>query len=207
VILNYYVTRLQPYLKDPDPIIAGAMADVFGLMYGTRPAPAPARRRINQPAASLFSLGSTFTVLLDSGDDFNIELNSEEAPLTVARFTQLARFYEGQFFYRLLPLNLIQAGSTGANDMMSYGRFIRDELGRTMHRHGTVGWFSQGPDTGDSQFFINLLDAPARHRQYTVLGLVGQGHKQGVIVPGMDVVLDLIEGARIVSIRGASGRR
>lgn len=210
VILNYYVTRLQPYLKDQDPIIAGAMADVFGLMYGTRPAPAPARRRINQPSASLFSLGSTLTVLLDSGDDFNIELNVEEAPLTVARFIQLAAsppFYDGTFFYRLLPLNLLQAGSTRANDMMSYGRFIRDELGRTPHRHGTVGWFSQGPDTGDSQFFINLLDAPTRHRQYTVLGRVGQGHKKGVIVPGMDVVLDLLEGARIVSIRGASRRR
>ena len=203
VVLNYHVTKLQAYLKDSDPVIANAMADVFGLMYGTRPKPAPARHPINQPAVVSFPLGATLTVTLASGDDFDIVLNVEEAPLTVARFQALARslFYDNMFFYRLLPLNLIQAGSGRGNDLMSFGRFIRDELGRTTHRHGTVGWFSQGPDTGDSQFFINLLDAPTRHHDYTVVGTVTIGHKRGDLVPGMDVVLDLIEGARIASIR------
>ena len=203
IVLNFHVTKLQAYLKDPDPVIANAMADVFGLMYGTRPKPAPARRPINQPARRLRTGRDTHR---HAGVGRRLHHRAERGGgaahgRAIPDAGPLSPFYNGTFFYRLLPLNLIQAGSTRGNDLMSYGRFIRDELGRTTHRHGTVGWFSQGPDTGDSQFFVNLLDVPTRHHDYTVVGTVMQGHRKGVLVPGMDVVLDLIEGARIVNIR------
>ncbi len=40
---------LRPYLKDVDPIVAAAVADVIGVLSGTRPAPEPPRRPIEQP--------------------------------------------------------------------------------------------------------------------------------------------------------------
>ena len=166
-------------------MIANAMADVFGLMYGTRPKPAPARRPINQPAAGASRWARHSRSRWHRATTSSSRSTSEEAPLTVGRFLELvgSTFYDGSFFYRLLPLNLIQAGSPRGNDLMGYGRFIRDELGRTTHRHGTVGWLSQGPDTGDSQFFVNLLDAPTRHHEYTVVGTVMHGPQEGVVVP------------------------
>ena len=65
--------------------------------------------------------------------------------------------------------------------------FTRDELGVPNWR-GTVGLSTRGRDTGDAQFYINLVDNVRLDHEYTVFA---------VVTRGMDVVDRLLEGAVI----------
>ena len=67
----------------------------------------------------------------------------------------------------------------------------RDELGAPNWR-GTVGLSTRGRDTGDAQFFINLIDNVRLDHEYTIFGSVTRG---------MDVVDALVEGAVIRRVR------
>jgi cyclophilin family peptidyl-prolyl cis-trans isomerase len=51
---------------------------------------------------------------------------------------------------------------------------------------------SRGVDTGDGQIFVDLVDLPSLDRDYTVFAYV---------VGGMDLIDQLLEGDRILSIR------
>jgi cyclophilin family peptidyl-prolyl cis-trans isomerase len=204
VILNDYIRDLQVYLTDPDPLVARAAADMYGAMTGRRPAPAPRRPLIIQPAeGELIRPPTAARIDFGLGTDVNVLLMPGVAPLTVARFKALAdsHYYDGQAFYKVTPLDLIQIGSPVPNEFMGAGRFIRDEIGLQRHEYGTLGWPRHGPDTGDGQFFVNMLDSPRRNYQYTVFGKVTDGHRKGIHVDyGMTILEDLIEGVRIAGI-------
>ncbi len=60
-----------------------------------------------------------------------------------------------------------------------------------MHERGTLGISTRGPDTGDAQIFINLVDNPRLDFDYTVFGKV---------CTGMGVVDEIKEGDRIVHV-------
>ena len=47
-----------------------------------------------------------------------------------------------------------------------------DELKETRHAAGTVGLSTRGRDTGDGQFFINLVENRTLEFEYTVFGRV-----------------------------------
>ena len=98
-----------------------------------------------------------------------------------ARVTRLARahYYDGLSFHRYVPKFVIQGGSPGANEQVGDAAFMRDELGGHSHLRGTVGISTRGHDTGDAQFFINLVDNKRLDHDYTVFGEV---------VSGLDVV-------------------
>jgi peptidyl-prolyl cis-trans isomerase B (cyclophilin B) len=67
---------------------------------------------------------------------------------------------------------------------------MRDEVG-LMHERGTLGISTRGPDTGDAQIFINLVDNPRLDFDYTAFARV---------CSGMSVVDDIKEGDRIVRV-------
>jgi cyclophilin family peptidyl-prolyl cis-trans isomerase len=202
--LYYYDKDLEVYLSDPDPLVAKAAADMYGVLRGKRPTPTPRRQRLSQPSeGELFDLPRCAIIDFGLGTDITVELLVDEAPLTIAQFVRLARdgYYDKQMFYRVLPLNLLQIGSPRPNDYMGYGRYLRDEIGPRRHTYGTLGMWSAGPDTSDAQFFFNMSEAPLRNYKYTVFGEVGAGHRKGLEVRGMEILEDLIEGARIATIR------
>ena len=68
---------------------------------------------------------------------------------------------------------------------------MRDEVGR-MHERGTLGISTRGPDTGDAQIFINLVDNPRLDFDYTVFARV---------CTGMTVVDEIAEGDRIAQVQ------
>jgi cyclophilin family peptidyl-prolyl cis-trans isomerase len=78
---------------------------------------------------------------------------------------------------------------------------MRDEISLRSHRRGTVGISTRGRDTGDAQFFINLVDNPRLDFEYTVFGHVPDRY--------LDRIDEIQEGDRIVDIRWspASGYR
>ena len=92
----------------------------------------------------------------------------------------------------MLPNFVIQGGSPDANDYGGTERFLRDEVGpQGIHVRGAVGMSSRGPDTGDGQIFIDLVDLPSLDREFTVFAYV---------TSGMEIVDKLLEGAKIVSV-------
>jgi len=118
---------------------------------------------------------------------FDLALFTLEAPATVLRFVQLARsgYYDGLTFHRVVPNSVIQGGSPGANEYVSDAPYMRDEVGRWPHVRGAVGISTRGRDTGDGQFFVDLVDNPRYDHTYTVFAQV---------LNGMDAVDRIVEG-------------
>jgi cyclophilin family peptidyl-prolyl cis-trans isomerase len=106
-----------------------------------------------------------------------VALITSEAPATVLRFARLAQsgYYNGLTFHRVEPNVVVQGGSPGANEFVGDATFMRDELGQWPHVRGTVGLSTRGRDTGDAQFFIDLVDSPRFDHEYTVFGQVLNG--------------------------------
>ena len=121
------------------------------------------------------------------GGRFELRLFPADAPLTVSRFVRLVQsgYYDGLTIHRVVPNFVVQGGSPGANEYMGDGPFLRDEVGLRSHRRGAVGISTRGRNTGDAQFFVDLVDLPRLDHDYTVFA---------EIVSGMETVDGLLEG-------------
>ena len=100
-------------------------------------------------------------------------------PATVARVLRLVRkgWYDGKVFQRVEPNFVIQGGGPDANEYVGADAFMRDELTARTHARGTLGISARGRDTGDGQWFINLVDNPLLDHEYTVFGRIDRGQK------------------------------
>jgi cyclophilin family peptidyl-prolyl cis-trans isomerase len=188
--------RLRPLLVDFDPVVASRAAELLTAWTGTPHAAAP-RPLPPEPLptwAEAVDLARREIVLeMADGSEIAIRLLPFDAPTNAARFARLARagYFDGLTIHRVAPNFVVQGGSPGANEYSGDGPFTRDELG-VSNRRGTVGLSTRGRDTGDAQFFINLVDNIRLDHEYTVFG---------VVVRGMDVVDGLLEGAVIRAVR------
>ena len=79
-------------------------------------------------------------------------------------------------------------------DLELFQTMIRDELSARPYATGTLGMALAGPDTGGSQWFVTQAPEPHLDGGYTVFGSVATG---------MDVVLRLEQGDRIVRVSAA----
>ena len=128
------------------------------------------------------------------GGVFDIVMNAADAPMTVARISQLIarKYYDGLTWHRVVPNFVLQGGSPGMNEYVGDGPFMRDELGPGHHDRFTLGISTRGRDTGDAQWFINLVDNHRLDDDYTVFARVVSGH---------DVVDRILEGDVMQSVR------
>jgi cyclophilin family peptidyl-prolyl cis-trans isomerase len=159
-----------------------------------RPRKAAARVETDLNADDLRRLASPRARITMRGlGTFELALFTGEAPATVLRFVRLAEagYYNGLTFHRVAPNFVIQGGSPGANEYIGDARFMRDELGLWPHVRGAVGISTRGRDTGDAQFFVDLVDNPRLDHEYTVFAQV---------LNGMDVVDRILEGDVIEKI-------
>ena len=116
--------------------------------------------------------------------DIIIELYSD-MPITTGNFEKLIGegVYDGVIFHRIIDGFMIQGGDpkgTGFGDPKIPN--IQDEFtheGGNKNNRATISMANSGPNTGSSQFFINLVDnnfLDGRHPTF------------GEVVEGMDVV-------------------
>lgn len=187
---------LIPYLRDFDPVLAEDVAGILqawtGRVYST--APSRLSRLPLTEFGDLAELTSqTAFLVMRGGARIGLKLFPFEAPTNVARFSRLSHngYFDGLTFHRVSRNFVIQGGSPGANEYVGGGAFTRDELTTRSHLRGTVGISTRGRDTGDGQFFVNLMDNPRLDHNYTIIGEV---------VEGMDVVDSILEGAVIERI-------
>jgi cyclophilin family peptidyl-prolyl cis-trans isomerase len=183
---------LLQYLVDFDPAVADSAAAMVsawaGRTYRSAPRPLP---DVDEPPADVAALRDVrvrVTMAPDAGGgSFELRLFPDDAPLTVGRVVRLVRsgYYDGLTIHRVVPNFVVQGGSPGANEYTGDGPFLRDEVGHRSHRRGAVGISTRGRDTGDAQFFIDLVDLPRLDHDYTVFAEV---------VSGMETVDQILEG-------------
>mgnify|MGYP001194777280 CR=1 FL=1 len=110
-----------------------------------------------------------------------IELYSADMPVTAGNFEKLASegIYNGVIFHRIIDGFMIQGGDptgTGMGDP-SISK-IQDEFTGTdldKNNRGTLSMANAGPNTGSSQFFINLVDNNFLDGKHPVFGKVVEG--------------------------------
>jgi len=114
--------------------------------------------------------------------DITIELY-DDMPITTGNFKTLVQqgIYDGTIFHRVIDGFMIQGGDptgTGYGDPAIPA--IPDEFtDHNRNNRGTISMANAGPNTGSSQFFINLVNNNHLDTKHPVFGRV---------VEGMDVV-------------------
>lgn len=174
--------RLRPYASDFDTTVAATAAALLtkwgGAPVQATPRPLPIR---DEPLATVFRQDVhrlRVTLAPESGGgSFTLLLHGADAPATVARLLRLARegFYDGHVFQRVEPNFVIQGGGPGASEYIGDGPFMRDELSYLGNRRGTLGISARGRDTGDAQWYFNVVDNPLLDHEYTIAGRVERG--------------------------------
>lgn len=164
--------ELAPLLKDFDPTIAVRVAELLTRWQGQPVAPDP--RPATHDATAPLTTERCVRVTLKNGRMFRMSMAYDAAPLAAGRFLELAtgdRYYDGLTFHRIVPNFVIQGGSPGANEYAGAQHYMRDEIQRTNDR-GTVGLSTRGRNTGDAQFYVNLVDNPRLDGNYTIFATV-----------------------------------
>lgn len=137
-------------------------------------------------------------VLETNKGTIEIELFDDAMPITAGNFMKLVRegFYDGIKFHRVIDGFMIQGGdpNTKTDDVLTYGRggpgyAIPDEHiagDKLTNVRGTISMANSGPDSGGSQFFINLVDNT--NLDYDKPPLQSKHPVFGQVTAGMDVV-------------------
>lgn len=134
--------------------------------------------------------GSTVNDMVETGKLVKLETNlgdivielREDMPITAGNFEKLVSegFYDGVIFHRVINGFMIQGGDPTGTGMGDPGYKIQDEfVGENKNDRGTISMANAGPNTGGSQFFINLADNNFLDSKHPVFGKV---------VEGMDVI-------------------
>ncbi len=136
---------------------------------------------------------TTYATLHTNKGDIRLQLFPDQAPKTVRNFVGLADgsqewsdprtgekkstpLYDGVVFHRVIPGFMVQGGDPTGSGMGGPGYTIRDEFTRqNRNARGTLSMANAGPNTGGSQFFINLVDNPFLDAKHPVFGRVVEG--------------------------------
>jgi peptidylprolyl isomerase len=107
---------------------------------------------------------------------------SPDMPVTAGNFESLVTkgYYDGVIFHRVINGFMIQGGDPTGTGMGNPGYAIKDEFTKdNRNDRGTISMANAGPNTGGSQFFINLVNNNFLDSKHPVFGKV---------IEGMDVV-------------------
>jgi len=129
--------------------------------------------------------------------EFKIELFVDKSPITAGNFKKLAEegFYDGTRFHRVIKNFMNQGGDPLSKDLAQSaswgtgnpGYAIEDEFIEGLSNvRGSISMANSGPNSGGSQFFINVVDninldwdKPPAQSKHPVFGKV---------IGGMDIV-------------------
>jgi len=106
----------------------------------------------------------------------------DDMPITAGNFKNLTEkgYYDGTIFHRVINGFMIQGGDPTGTGYGGPGYTIKDEFtDHNRNDRGTIAMANSGPNTGGSQFFINLVNNNNLDEKHPVFGKV---------VEGMDVV-------------------
>ncbi|MGB0882537.1 MAG: peptidylprolyl isomerase [Vicingaceae bacterium] len=129
--------------------------------------------------------------------DMTLELYTKETPKTVENFKTLIEkgFYNGLTFHRVLPDFVIQGGCPDGTGAGGPGYSIDCEVDaeNQFHDRGVLSMAHAGRNTGGSQFFIC-------HSRTNTAHLDGNHTCFGKVVEGLDVIDDIRQGDKMISV-------
>ena len=117
---------------------------------------------------------SNTVVLHTNMGDITIELSSD-MPITTTNFQNLVKrgVYDGTIFHRVIRDFMIQGGDPVGGQVVPA---ISDEFtDHNRNDRGTLAMANAGPNTGTSQFFINLVNNNYLDTKHPVFGQVISG--------------------------------
>ena len=150
-------------------------------------------------AQSSYGFGELKAVVCTPKGEIRIQLFPNDAPLTVANFTNLALrgYYDGLKFHRVIENFMIQGGDPTGTGRGGPGYQFRDEFHAKLKHDGpgVLSMANSGPDTNGSQFFITHVETSWLDRRHSVFGKV---------ISGQEVVSEVRQGDAMaaVSIEG-----
>ena len=106
---------------------------------------------------------------------FVVQMYDKERPITTTHILGLIKkkFYDKVIFHRVIDNFMIQGGDPTGTGSGGSGTIIKDEL--TIPNNNlpkTIAMANSGPNTGDSQFFINLVTNAHLDSKHPVFGIV-----------------------------------
>ena len=118
-------------------------------------------------------------ILETTKGDITIQLYSD-MPITAGNFEKLASegFYNGVIFHRVIDGFMIQGGDPTGTGMGGPGYSIKDEFthqGGNKNNKYTISMANSGPNSGGSQFIINLVDNNFLDSKHPAFGIVIEG--------------------------------
>jgi peptidyl-prolyl cis-trans isomerase A (cyclophilin A) len=121
---------------------------------------------------------------------FVVEAHHAWSPWGVDRFYYLVRhqFYDSTRFFRVLPGYIAQFGINGDPQIAASWKerlFPDDTVPHQSNSRGRISFASAGPQTRNTQLFVNLRNNPSLNQSYAPIG---------EIVEGMNVVDSLWSG-------------
>ena len=124
-------------------------------------------------------MGDGQKVLLETTEgNITIELY-DDMPITTGNFEKLVLegFYDGVIFHRVISNFMIQGGDPTGTGMGGPGYTIADEFtDHNKNKKGTISMANAGPNTGGSQFFINVADNNFLDTKHPAFGKVVDGY-------------------------------
>ena len=149
-------------------------------------------------------MSDVYAVIQTNKGIIECDLYSDQAPLTVANFVNLAErgYYDGLSFHRVIEDFMIQGGCPTGTGTGGPGYQFGDECVEDI-RHDTPGVLSManaGPGTNGSQFFITHVPTPWLDGKHTIFGKVRTESDQ-------EIVNLITQGDRIdfIDIKGDTG--
>lgn len=147
----------------------------------------------------LVSKAQTAVEFYTNHGDFTVELYDEYMPITTGNFINLVNeeFYDGVIFHRVIEGFVIQGGYN-----TPVPPSIPDEFSdETSNVQRALGMANAGPNTGNSQFYINLVDNTYLDPNYPCFGItleagfpvvleIGSVPTNGADQPIDDVIMD-----------------
>ena len=128
-----------------------------------------------------------------SAGDIHLELDAENAPITVANFLQLAKdgYYNGTIFHRIIDGFMVQGGGLDENmaPKLTGTEPIQNEANNGLKNdRGTLAMARTGdPHSATGQFFVNHKDNDFLN--HTSETSQGWGYAVfGSVIDGMDIV-------------------
>lgn len=101
-----------------------------------------------------------------------------DMPVTAGNFENLTKkgFYDGTIFHRVIADFMIQGGDPQGTGFGGPGYAIPDEFtDHNKNLRGTIAMANAGPNTGGSQFFINVVNNTYLDKAHPVFGKVVEG--------------------------------
>ncbi len=130
-------------------------------------------------------MSSIQATMSTSKGDIHLDLYPDQAPITVAKFVNLARrgFYDGLRFHRVIKDFMIQGGCPLGTGTGGPGYRFKDEFDKSLRhdRPGRLSMANAGPGTNGSQFFITHVPTPWLDGAHTVFGAVQGDADQAVV--------------------------